>query len=203
MVEWGVPFLTMKDFTRQAKVVEFKINDDVFRGRPHLPAQTMIDFTLTVEKIDDEKATPEDGFRAMLDSLKMVLMPESYKRFRERMNDPAGPSPEAPEVLLERVRSEVAAYDQEEPMSREYILDLLQPQGGVSEDASSARDFVPIELDQIPDILDYVMGEYGMRPTQSSADSSDGPSSPASGTNSTEPTSDVELTSASSPSTDS
>lgn len=195
--------MTMKDFTRQAKVVEFKINDDVFRGKPHLPAQTMIDFTVAVESLDDKTATPEQGFTAMLDSLRMVLMPDSFKLFKDRMKDPAGPVVESAEDTLERARAVLLAYDHAEPMSKEDVLELLKPQGGVSEDAATAHDFIPIELDQIPDILDYVMGEYGMRPTPSSEDSSAGQSSPESGTNLTDSTSDVESISATSPVTDS
>jgi len=153
----------MKDFTRQARVVEFTVDDDTFRGKPHLPSQTMIDFTLKVEGMDDEKATPQQGFDTMMECLQMVLMPDSYKRFRERMKDPtADTGPDA-----------------------------------------AAPDFVPIELDQVTEILDWVMGEYGLRPTKSSEDSSTGQSSPASGTNSTDSTSDVVSTSATSPSTDS
>lgn len=194
--------MTMKDFTRQAKVVEFKIDDDTFRGRPHLPAQTMIDFTVAVEKIDDKNATPEQGFDTMMDALKMVLMPDSYKRFRQRMKDPDVHGETAEEVLL-RVREAIESYDHAEPMAKEDLLALLTPVATVTPDAASDPGYVPIELDQVPDILDWIMGEYGMRPTQSSADSSDGQSSPASGTNSTENTSDVELISATSPSTDS
>lgn len=156
--------MTMKDFTRQAKVVEFRIDDDVFRGKPHLPAQTMIDFTIKVESISDD-ASPEEGFNSMMESLRMVLMPDSYKRFRERMNDPTP--------------------------------------GDAAPDAAREPGYIPIELDQIPDILEYVMGEYGMRPTKPSGDSSTGSPDPESGTNSTGSTSGVVSTSATSPSTDS
>lgn len=43
----------------------------------------------------------------------------------------------------------------------------------------------PVELDQLNDIIEYLMGEYGLRPTQPSSDSSDGPPNPESGTSST------------------
>jgi hypothetical protein len=155
----------MKDFTRQARVVEFQLDDDTFRGKPHLPAQTMIDFTLKVGEMEDEKsATPQQGFDTMMECLEMVLMPDSYKLFRSRMKD---------------------------------------PEAEVSADAASAPGFVPIELEQVTEILDWVMGEYGLRPTKPSEDSSAGPSSPESGTNSTDSTSDVVSISAISPSTDS
>jgi len=80
----------MKDFTAQPRVVEFKINDDVFRGKPYLAAQTMIDFTLGVDKLGDD-ISAQQGFDIMSESLQLVLMPDSYKRFRDRMRDPAQP----------------------------------------------------------------------------------------------------------------
>lgn len=154
--------ITMKDFTKQARVVEFRLDEDVFRGKPHLPAQTMIDFTLKVGGMDEESSTPQQGFDTMMECLQMVLMPDSYKRFRDRMKDPA------------------------------------QEAGP---DAATSQDFVPVELEQVTEILEWVMGEYGLRPTKSSEDSSTGQSSPASGTNSTASTSDAESTSGTSPST--
>lgn len=161
-----VPYLTMsepKDFSRKPRVVRFTIDDDTFMGKPHLPAQTMIDFSMKVESLSEDDTSSEAAFGTMMGSLKMVLMPDSYKRFRERMNDPS-------------------------------------PEG---DDAVRAPDYIPIELDQIPEILDYLMGEYGMRPTKSSGGSSTGSPDPESGTNLTASTSDVALTSSTSPLTDS
>jgi|SRR5882724_5961619 len=85
----------MKDFTAQPRVVEFKINDDVFRGKPYLAAQTMIDFTLGVDKLGDD-ITAQQGFDIMSESLQLVLMPDSYKRFRDRMRDPGNPDEASP-----------------------------------------------------------------------------------------------------------
>lgn len=152
-----------KDFSREARVVEFTINRDTFRGKPHLAAQTMIDFTLKVEGIDEATATPGDGFRTMREALQMVLMPDSYKRMVDRMQDPTVANPDAP-------------VDEDNP---------------------------PIELPQLTEVLEWVMGEYGLRPTQSAQDSSPGQPDPAFGTNSTVPTSGEVSISANSPSTDS
>lgn len=80
----------MKDFTAQPRVVEFKINDDIFRGKPYLAAQTMIDFTLRVDKLGDD-ISAQQGFDTMAESLQLVLMPDSYKRFKDRMADPSSP----------------------------------------------------------------------------------------------------------------
>lgn len=145
----------MRDFTATPRVVEFMVGGEVFRGKPHLAAQTMIDFTLKVESVDQEKATPEDGFRTMMEALAMIMMPESYKRFTEHMKEP--------------------------------------PEG------ADASGFVVVELPQLTEILEWMMGEYGLRPTEQPSPSSDGPSGPESGTNSTATTSEEESISATSP----
>ncbi|MDJ1137927.1 hypothetical protein [Streptomyces iconiensis] len=46
----------------------------------------------------------------------------------------------------------------------------------------------PIELDQIVEVLEWLVGEYADRPTQPSSDSSDGSDDQESGTSSTEST---------------
>lgn len=53
----------------------------------------------------------------------------------------------------------------------------------------------PVDLDQMADIVLWLMDEYGMRPTQPSSDSSDGSPGPESGTSSTESTPPEESTS--------
>jgi hypothetical protein len=190
----------MKDFTRQPRVVQFTLDGDTFRGKPHLPAQVMIDFTLKVGLVEEESATPQQGIDTMMECLQMVLMPESYALFRSRMNDPSGTRDLAAEAesVLFRLRSQLTELG-DGKVAASQVLAFLD----TSAPAAEASTFVPIELDQVTEILDYVMGEYGLRPTKPSEGSSPGQSSPDSGTNSTAPTSDVESTSATSPSTDS
>ncbi len=77
----------MKDFSRQPRVVEFKISPDIFRGKPFLAAQTMIDFTLKVDSIGED-ITAEQGFDTMKEALQLVMMPEHYTRFTARMRPP-------------------------------------------------------------------------------------------------------------------
>lgn len=190
----------MKDFTKQARVVEFQLNGDTYRGKPHLAAQTMIDFTLKVGEMDQETATAEQGFGTMMDSLQMVLMPESYSRFRAHMNDGAVSEDAAAEALLLRLRSQLSELG-DGKIAASQVLSFLDTAPPAQPDTPD--NAVPIELDQVTEILEWVMGEYGLRPTKPSEDSSDGPSSPESGTNSTDSTSDVESTSLTSPSTDS
>jgi hypothetical protein len=59
----------------------------------------------------------------------------------------------------------------------------------------------PIEDDQVGDIVLWLLEEYGMRPTQPSPGSSDGPASPATGTPSTANTQPAESISETSPPT--
>lgn len=128
--------------------MEFTIDGDLFRGKPFLAAQTMIDFTLKVDRLGEE-LTAQQGFDTMAESLALVLMPDSYKLFQSRMTDPANP------------------------------------------DAVNSTGKPPIELPQVNEVIEWIMGEYGMRPPTSPEDSSNGPSSPASGTSSTETASHV------------
>lgn len=136
----------MKDFTRQPRVIEFQIDDDVFRCHPRLPAQVLMDFAIKSDQMGDNP-TGEQGMQAMIDVLQATLMPDHYTRFRERMRDAAN----------------------------------------------------PIEMDQISEIVPWIMEQYGLRPTEPSNSSLDGPSSQAPGTSSTENTSPVVSISATSP----
>lgn len=59
----------------------------------------------------------------------------------------------------------------------------------------------PIDMNQLNEVMEWVLGELGMRPTEPSESSSDGQPSPESGTSSTANTQDVVLISSVSPST--
>lgn len=61
----------------------------------------------------------------------------------------------------------------------------------------------PIGLDQLQEVIEFLMGEYGMRPTQQPSESSDGLSNPESGTSSPETQPVVVSISPDSPSTSS
>jgi hypothetical protein len=61
----------------------------------------------------------------------------------------------------------------------------------------------PIGLDQLQEVIEFLMGEYGMRPTKLPAESPDGQPNPASGTNSPETRPDVVSILPDSPSTSS
>jgi hypothetical protein len=59
----------------------------------------------------------------------------------------------------------------------------------------------PVDMDQLADVVMWLLEVYGLRPTMPSASSADGSSSPESGTASTESTPDAESTSSPSPQT--
>lgn len=59
----------------------------------------------------------------------------------------------------------------------------------------------PIAIDQVEEVITWLFEAYGMRPTETPSDSSDGPASPDAGMNSTENTQDVVSISLGSPST--
>lgn len=190
----------MKDFSKAARVVEFAINRDVFRGKPHLAAQTMIDFTLKVESMDEKTATPKQGMDTMLEALQMVLMPDSYKRLRERMVDPTTGVANPEGLILERVTAALAQAG-DNPVDPSVLWAALNAPVDPIRDATVDPDNPPIELDQLTDVVEWVMGEYGLRPTEPASDSSPGQPNPAYGTNSTVPTSGEVSISANSPST--
>jgi hypothetical protein len=189
----------MKDFSRQPRVVEFKIDQDVFRGKPFLAAQTMIDFTLKVDSLGDD-LTAQQGFDTMTESLELVLMADSYTRFTARMRDPGGRG-ESCEVVLSRVKEAVlqAMAGGSAMLPTTHLAQLLEPQDQQPSLDKPGPDSAPIELPQVNEIIEWIMGEYGMRPPAPPEDSSAGSSSPASGTNSTENTSHVESISSASP----
>lgn len=193
----------MKDFTRQARVVEFALDGDTFRGKPRLPAQVMIDFTLKVGGMEESNATPEQGFETMMECLQMVLMPDSYKLLRSRMNDPSSTQTRDAAEVLTALRNQLTTMGDQTKVPVGEVLTFLTNQEASESTPDAAESFVPVELEQITEILDWVMAEYGLRPTKPSEGSSDGQSSPESGTNSTELTSDAESTSQNLTSTDS
>lgn len=80
----------MRDFTRQPRVIEFRIDEDVFRCHPRLPAQVLMDFAVKADAMGDSP-TGEQGIQAMEDVLRATLLPDHFRRFQERMNDHGNP----------------------------------------------------------------------------------------------------------------
>ena len=121
-----------KDFTRQRKRINFRIDGDLFEAARALPGRTLTEFANRYSELSGVPAGRQ--LDVILESLELVLLPDSYKLFSDRFGD---------------VRN-------------------------------------PIELDQASEVILWLLGEYGLRPTQPSSNSAAGPERPESGTNSTD-----------------
>jgi hypothetical protein len=127
------PDSDLPDFSKPRKRVAFQIDGDVFDAPPVIPAMVLMNYTKSFSQMQDNADT-QAQMDAMTGILEMVLRPQSYALFLQRLGD--------------RER--------------------------------------PIGLDQLQEVIEYLMGEYGMRPTVQSSESSDGLPNPESGTNSAE-----------------
>lgn len=124
----------MRDFTKERKKLEFKIDDDVFVAASAIPAEVLLSFAREFAGMDPETTTVDQQLRAFEGVLDIVLTDESLVRFKERMND----------------------------------------------------KLLPIDMEQIEQIVTWLFEEYGLRPTEAASTSSDGQPNPDSGTNSME-----------------
>jgi hypothetical protein len=104
----------MKDFTRERKKIEFKIDDDVFTAKSPIPAQTLMDFASAFSSMNEDSAV-EDQLAAFQGVLDLVLMPQSLERFKQRMSDADEP------VSVEQVE-EIVSW-----LFEEYGLRPTQP----------------------------------------------------------------------------
>jgi hypothetical protein len=137
----------IRDFTKARKDISFRVDDDMFHAARGVPADVLLDFATEFSSMETS-ATIDQQLKAFRSMLEVVLLPESLKRFNERMRD------------------------------REN----------------------PIEIDQVEDIVTWLMEQYGLRPTEPSSASPSGPSSPGPGTTSMVSTPAEVSISASSPS---
>lgn len=80
----------LKDFTRKRTRVLFRIDDDVFEAAPALPAETLSEFASRFSSVGETQDAHE-RFMVMASALELVLLPDSYARFRERLRDRAQP----------------------------------------------------------------------------------------------------------------
>lgn len=123
---------SVKDFSRKRKQIRFRVDDDVFEAAPAIPAEVLTQFVVKFSDVDNLPVLQR--VEALAEVLKMILKPESFSRFRERMSDPES----------------------------------------------------PIDIDQLNDVIEWLMEQYGQRPTQPSQVLQGGQSSPESGKSLTE-----------------
>jgi hypothetical protein len=79
----------MKDFSKERKQLQFKIDGDTFTAVSAVPAQTLVNFAAEFSQMS--QPTIDQQIRAFSGVLELVLMPESLALFTKRMSDPVNP----------------------------------------------------------------------------------------------------------------
>lgn len=124
---------TTKSFSRNRPKIQFEVDGDIFTAASGLPAGTLAEFGVRYADAASDKGIKEQ-FETLSQVLSLVLLPDSYALFSERLSD--------------RTR--------------------------------------PIDLDQLNDVIVWLLEQYGLRPTVPSSDSSSGSPLPEPGTSSTD-----------------
>ncbi|MFH8805240.1 hypothetical protein ACH4F6_37820 [Streptomyces sp. NPDC017936] len=137
----------IRDFSKKRKDITFRVDDDIFHAARGVPAEVLLDFASEFAGMETS-ATVDQQLGAFRSMLEVVLLPESLKRFQERMRDRAN----------------------------------------------------PIEIDQVEDIVTWLMEQYGLRPTELPSSSPSGLPVQVPGTTSTVSTQGAVSISAASPS---
>lgn len=131
MVRCGLTVRAMteiRDFSKQRKDISFRVDEDMFHAARGVPAEVLLDFATEFSGMETS-ASVEQQLKAFRSMLEVVLLPDSLKRFSERMRD---------------------------------------------------RDN-PIEIDQVEDIVTWLMEQYGLRPTEQPSPSPAGQPDPVPG----------------------
>lgn len=95
-------------------------------------------------------------------------------------------------VTLYNDRADVDTVAEQLGLLKQALELALLPESWARFSARLADKTNPIDDDQVSDVVLWLLEEYGLRPTQPSPSSSDGPASPESGTPSTESTQPAE-----------
>jgi hypothetical protein len=81
----------IKDFSKARKVIQFRVDDDVFQAVSAIPAEVMIQFTEALSSADPTRMSPKEQVGILRGVLDLVLEPKSLARFKERMADVTNP----------------------------------------------------------------------------------------------------------------
>lgn len=133
MTQMMVADETVKDFSRPADPIKFRVDKDVFTAAPVLPAYVALELAELAQKVKgDNDVSAADRFAIFSGLFEKVLFDDDQKKFVDRMRDVHN----------------------------------------------------PISVNQLTDIMMWLLERYGLRPTEQSPDSS-----PGSGDQATGPTS--------------
>lgn len=135
-----------------------------------------------------------------------MSQPKDFSRPRERVaftidGDTFEAAPAIPAEILAEFATRYEDAGEAEGAKAQYqmlvtVLDLVLVPDSCALLQARMRDRErPVDLDQLNDIVIWLMEQYGLRPTQPSPSSSDGQPPPEPGTSSTEPTPDAASTS--------
>lgn len=147
----------IKDFTRKAEPIEFKIDDDIFVARRRLNGGAAMKFAKWAESLGSttDVAVAAEMLKKFF---RMTLTKHSYRRMSERID-----------ATLDSSKIDIDDLD-------------VGPDDEEDEEDRDALDIMTLGSDVLP----WIMEQYGLRPIEASPDSSDGQLPPGDGTNSTE-----------------
>jgi len=77
--------MVTKDFTKKHDQITFTVGDQTFRAKSPIPARVLMNFAKRFSSMS-QSATIEEQMDAFDGVLKLVLKPESYKRFNDLMD---------------------------------------------------------------------------------------------------------------------
>ncbi len=83
--------MAMRDFTKERKKLEFRIDGDVFQATPAVPAEVLLDFARQFAGMTPENTDVDTQLKAFDGVLDICLQDESLALFRARMRDKANP----------------------------------------------------------------------------------------------------------------
>ena len=161
VLEVVVMAVAPKDFTRAVDPPSFKIDDDVFFGRRKLNAGAAMKFAnMTARTGDGEDADVDPAQIALMlkRMFRLTLRTSSYRR------------------MAERIDATLGAAAQE-------LFDDLDPELRSDSDEEDDRvDADVLDVAHLNEVGEWLLGEYGLRPTGPASPSSGGQQNPDAGT---------------------
>lgn len=160
VLEVVVMAVAPKDFTRAADPPSFKIDDDVFFGRKKLNAGAAMKFASLTDQVDVESddTGPEEIAVMLKRMFRLTLRTSSYRRMAVRIDATLGAAAQA-------------------------MLDDLDPEMRSDSDEEDDRvDADVLDITKLNEVGEWLLGEYGLRPTEPAGPSSGGQGNQDTGT---------------------
>lgn len=81
----------MMDFSLRRKTLRFRVDDDVFEAVAEIPVEVALAFADRAHVLENGTATVDQQVEVVRSLLRALLLPESAKRFLERLSDQRDP----------------------------------------------------------------------------------------------------------------